>query len=113
MTTRKLAMAGALGLASLGLIGAGAGATFTDAVASTQQITAGRINVQASTDASGATTSGDGKSITFEAFGPTNSTFTNHAPKINVTNTGTVQADAIWLSATDVNGGDDASHALR
>ncbi|HET7658844.1 MAG TPA: hypothetical protein VFK66_00550 [Oryzihumus sp.] len=112
MTTRKLAMAGALGLASLGLIGAGAGATFTDAVASTQQITAGRINVQASTNAAGATTSSDGKAITFGAFGPTNSTFSNGAPKVSVTNTGTVQADAIWLRASDTRGADPASDAL-
>jgi len=112
MSARKLAMVGALGLASIGLIGAGAGATFTDAVNTTQKVTAGTINVQLSSNAQGVTVSQDGKTATFNDLGPTNSTFTNGAMPVNVSNTGTVQADAIWLSATDTRGNDAASDAL-
>src|SRR6476469_2077167 len=112
MTTRKLAMAGALGLASLGLIGAGAGATFTDAVNVQQKITAGTIDMQLTSPNSTVSFSSNGKTATFANLGPTNSTFTSGEVPTTITNHGTVTANAIQLSASDSRGTDPASNAL-
>ena len=45
MKRNKLAIAIVGGVASLSLLGLGAGASFTDAVAATQQVTAGTMNM--------------------------------------------------------------------
>jgi len=112
MTTRKLAMAGALGLASLGLIGAGAGATFTDAVNVQQKITAGTIDMQLTSPNSTVSFSSDGKTATFANLGPTASTFTSGAVATTITNHGNITANAIQLSASHVLGTDAHSAAL-
>jgi hypothetical protein len=112
MNARKIALIAGLGVAGLSLIGAGAGATFTDAVQTTQTITAGSIDVQlTSTDAS-VTVSSDGKTATFAPQGPTQSTFSGGAVPTVITNLGTATANAILLGASDVHGANAASQAL-
>ena len=92
--SRKFLTLGAVGLAAIALISAGASATFTDATQSNQSVQAGTINmVLSSTNATGNGT----KTITMPTVGPTNSTFKSNGDIITMTNQGTVQADAIWL----------------
>ncbi len=112
MNTRKLAVVAAVAAAGFGLIGAGAGATFTDAVTSTQKITAGSIDVRLTSTDESVTISGDGKTASFADLGPTQSTFSSGAVPTTITNHGTATANAIVLSAADVHGADDASTAL-
>src|SRR6476646_2321656 len=112
MTTRKLAMAGALGLASLGLIGAGAGATFTDAVNVQQKITAGTIDMQLTSPNSTVSFSSDGKTATFANLGPTASTFTSGAVATTITNPCPRAAHATQLSSSHVLGTDAHRAAL-
>ena len=98
--SRKFLTAGAVGVAALALIGAGASATFTDAVHATQSITAGTLNMTVTGPAGSST---NGKTVTLEAFGPTNSTFTTGAQKVITTNSGDIAASALRLSASDSN----------
>jgi predicted ribosomally synthesized peptide with SipW-like signal peptide len=114
MTSKnKFLAAGALGVAALGLVGVGTGASFTDAVHTTQKVTAGTLNMQLSTTASGASVSNDGKTVSFKDLGPTQSTFSSGAQPATITNAGNISANAIQLSASDVRGSDPASDALR
>jgi len=90
--SRKFFTAGAVGVAAIALIGAGASATFTAHTTSTQTVTAGRLAVSLSspdvpgcTDASNSCTS-----LTLPAFGPTASTFETANQTITMTNTGTI-----------------------
>jgi predicted ribosomally synthesized peptide with SipW-like signal peptide len=83
------------GVAGLALIGAGAGATFTDSVNAQQQITAGRLSMTvAGPDGS----STDGKTVTLAPVGPTQSTFSTGQQLITTTNSGDITASAIRLS---------------
>jgi predicted ribosomally synthesized peptide with SipW-like signal peptide len=99
---RKIAIAGTLGVAALGLVGVGTGATFTDAVNTTQQVTAGTINVQLSSTDSSVAISNDGKTATFADLGPTQSVFSSGNVPTVITNNGTASANAIQLSASSV-----------
>lgn len=83
------------GVAGLALIGAGAGATFTDSIHAQQQITAGTLSM---TVAGPEGSSTDGKTVTLAPVGPTQSTFTTGPQKITTTNSGNITASAITLS---------------
>ncbi|MGO4600311.1 hypothetical protein [Terrabacter sp. 2YAF2] len=112
MNTRKIAVVAAVAAAGFGLIGAGAGATFTDAVTTTQQVTAGSIDMQLTSDASGVTISTDKKTASFADLGPTQSTFSSGVVPTTITNHGNATANAIVLSAGDVHADNAASNAL-
>ena len=112
MSSRRIAFAAALGVAALGLVGAGAGAQFTDAVSVKQHITAGTIDVQLSSDAPGVTFSANRKTAQYADLGPTQSTFTSGPIATTITNHGTATASAIVLSAGDTHGASAASNAL-
>ena len=86
MKLRSVAMTGVMSLAGLGLVGAGAHAVFTQNTVSSQQITAGTMNVQLSTTAVGANLSANGQTLTFANFGPTGSTFTTGDLAVTITN---------------------------
>jgi predicted ribosomally synthesized peptide with SipW-like signal peptide len=100
MNRKKLAVGIAGGAAVLSLIGVGAGASFTDAVAATQSVQAGTLNM---TVAGPAGSSTDGKTVTLAATSPENSTFTTGPQLITTTNSGNITANSILLSASDVN----------
>ena len=112
MSSRRIVFAAALGVAAHGLVGAGAGAQFTDAVTVKQHITAGSIDVQLSSSNPGVTVSPNGKTAQFADLGPTQSTFTSGPVATTITNHGTATASAIVLSAADVHGSSAASNAL-
>lgn len=104
MSSRRIAFAAALAVAGLGLVGAGAGAQFTDAVTVQQHITAGTIDVQLTSSDQSVTFSHDGKTATFADLGPTQSTFSSGAIPTTITNHGTATASAITLTANDIAG---------
>jgi hypothetical protein len=106
---RKISIAAGLGVAALGLVGVGAGATFTDAVSTTQQVTAGSINVQLTSTDSSVHVSSDGKTATFDALGPTQSVFSSGNVPTVITNLGTASANAIQLGASSVYDHTDAA----
>jgi hypothetical protein len=96
--------------AAFGTIGAGAGATFTDAIHAQQKITAGTLSVSVSSHETASSVSG--KTVTFAPVGPTQSTFSTGPQNAVITNTGDVTASAITLSASD-DASDAASNYLR
>ncbi len=96
MWFRKLATMGGIGVAGLALIGAGATATFTQNTVSNQQVTAGTMNVQLSTEVAGADLSTDGHTLTLPAFGPTNSTFTTGDQLVTITNNSNITVQEIF-----------------
>ncbi len=110
--SRLTAAALGVGAVGLALVGVGAGATFTDATNSTQTIQAGTLNMTLSTNAPGATTSTDGKSVTLADASPVGSTFKTDAVTFEITNAGTLTANEIWLNGSDTNGGSAADQAL-
>jgi hypothetical protein len=112
MSSRRIAFAAALGVAALGLVGAGAGAQFTDAVTVKQHVTAGTINLKLTSDDIAVSVSPNGKTAQFADLGPTQSTFTSGAVATTITNHGTATASAIVLSAANVHGPSAASNAL-
>jgi predicted ribosomally synthesized peptide with SipW-like signal peptide len=109
---RKVAIVGALGAAALGLVGIGTQATFTDAVASSQQVTAGHMDVQLSSADAGATQSADKKSVSFANLGPVNSTFTSPTATAVITNKGNIAVNAWKLSIAHTTDGTSASTTL-
>jgi predicted ribosomally synthesized peptide with SipW-like signal peptide len=86
MKLKTMAMTGMMSLAGLGLVGAGAHAVFTQNTVSSQQITAGTMNVQLSTLVPGANLSANGQTLTFAPFGPTGSSFTTGDELVTITN---------------------------
>ncbi len=112
MASRRIALAAALGVAALGLVGAGAGAQFTDAVTVKQHITAGTLVMRLSSASPGVTVSGDGRNASFADLGPTQSSFSSGVKGLTITNAGTVAAQSVTFSATTAKGADTASDAL-
>lgn len=105
----KIAVAGALGVAALGLVGVGTGATFTDAVSTTQSVTAGTINVQLSSSDASVVFDGNKKVATFPAKLATQSIFSSGDVPTVITNNGTATASAIHLAASAVYDHTDAA----
>ena len=92
-------MAGALGVAGLGLIGLGAHATFTQTAYTQQQITAGTMNVELSS-AGGSWSS---PTLTMAPVGPpvVGSNFTTGDQKVTITNNGNITVTGMTLSFSD------------
>jgi predicted ribosomally synthesized peptide with SipW-like signal peptide len=111
MNIRTMAAMGGVGLAGLGLMGAGAHATFTDSVHSTQTIGAGTLDVQL--ESHDGVVDPTGKTVTYAYAGPVGSTFNSGEHGADIVNKGDIAASAIVLTAGDRNDGSPASLALR
>jgi predicted ribosomally synthesized peptide with SipW-like signal peptide len=112
----KIAVVGAFGAGALALVGVGTGATFTQDVSSSQQVTAGTMNMQLSAPSvPGATVGSGGLSVTLPATSPENSTFDTGAKQVIMTNKGNIPVDAFYLKVSDdVTGTSSAaSQALK
>lgn len=100
---------GVLGVATVGI---GAGASFTDAVHSTQTITAGTPNVTV-WGPSGTVRSADGKTITLPTPSPVGSTFETAPIILTVKNEGNITVHAVKISMGEShNTNSGASNAL-
>ena len=98
MAPHRLVAASALAIASLALIGAGAGARYTDSATSGQRITAGKLDLTLSSTAAGSSVASSGKGLTLGAWGPTNATFTTGTQPVRFTNTGTAAARRVVIT---------------
>lgn len=96
MNHKKLVVAIAGGASAFALIGVGAGASFTDAVAASQTITAGTMNV-------GIDQAYGAKSYALSATAPEASTFTTGAQPVTIRNNGNIAVNAFQVSATDLS----------
>jgi predicted ribosomally synthesized peptide with SipW-like signal peptide len=92
---RKIAITAGLGVAALSLVGVGTGATFTDSVSTQQQVSAGHMNVQVSTDGSNFSKSAD-----WSNFGPVGSTFDTTMHDAVIKNNGDIPVTA-WKVSLD------------
>jgi hypothetical protein len=103
MKLRTMAIIGALGVAAIALIGAGAAAQFATTTTSNQTINAGTLAVVVSSpDAPGCTSSEDNcTSLTLNPVGPFGSTFDSAASLITITNTGNIPATEISMAISD------------
>jgi hypothetical protein len=115
MKIRNMAIFGAIGVAALALIGAGAAATFNTTTTAQQQITAGNLSV--SVNATGASctgvdTSGNCNAIALPDYTATSSNFDSGPITVTETNQGTVTPYEISLGFGDTIGGAPASTAL-
>lgn len=108
--SRKFLTAGAIGVAAIALIGAGASATFTDSVDATRTITAGTMNVQI-TDGAGGTVYNNGKSVSMP-FGPVGSTFITPHKIITITNNGNITVKSFAFQMTESHVGTANNNAL-
>ncbi len=111
LSLKNLAMTGALSVAGLGLIGAGAHATFYQSVSSAQTVTAGQLHVIL--QAEGA--SGDGTTgnpLVLPAVGPTQSSFVASNP-ITVTNVGNINATEASIQIGATTDGSTASGVMQ
>lgn len=101
MKLRTIAILGALGVAAIALIGAGAAATFTSNTTSQQQITAGTMNVVLS--ATGAKAGNNTPNLTLADVGPVGSTFSTTPTLVTITNKGNIPVTEVTLKLTDTN----------
>jgi hypothetical protein len=116
MKIRNIAIFGAIGVAALALIGAGAAATFTQNTGSSQTVTAGTMAVVlTSPDAPGCTTVADAcQTLTLTAVSaPVSSTFDTTADIITVHNTGNIPVvySSVALSDNSPSVGPNATFA--
>jgi predicted ribosomally synthesized peptide with SipW-like signal peptide len=109
--SRKLLAVGAVGVAAIALIGAGASATFTDEVNATQEVTAGTMNLTI-TNGGGGTVSLDGKTVTLPAFGPNGSTFESTHRILTVKNTGNITVKSLAFQMSESHVGTANNNAL-
>lgn len=101
MKLRMIGTLGAIGIAAIALIGAGAHAVFTSQTASTQTITAGTMNVVLS---STCTQSGDGTAnLTLTSMTDVGSSFMTSPCLITIHNDGTVAVNEVAVQLTDSN----------
>ena len=107
MITRTLLVSSVIAVAGLGLIGVGSNAVFTQDTVSSQQITAGTMNVVIS--AAGH----EGSTVALPAVGPTNSSFATAVTKVTITNKGNIAVQEIFSTPGVEAGGDSASQALK
>ena len=99
MKLKTMAMTGVMSLAGLGLIGAGAHATFTTSTTSSQQVSAGTLSVVLSSPT--ATSGNNTTALTLPSVTNVGSSFISGAQLITITNNGTVTANEINLKVTD------------
>jgi hypothetical protein len=103
MKLKAVALTGVMSLAGLGLIGAGAHATFTTQTTSQQTINAGNLSVVLTAPGSNCPILSDNcVALTFPPLGPVASSFTTGDQEVTMTNVGTIPATEITfnLSAT-------------
>lgn len=115
MKLGHIAVGGAAGIMSLGLIGFGAHAAFTTTTTSAQKITSGYLSVKVSAPTTTCTATdrfGTCNAIDLKSFGPTGSTFNSGPVTVTVTNAGTVKPYEISLGFGDTVGGLPGSSAL-
>jgi len=115
MKLRTVAMTGVMSLAGLGLIGAGAHATFSATTTSSQAITGGTLGlVLQATNPDGSLVAGyNTNSITFAPQPPVASSFVTAPQQITILNNGNVTATEISMKLTDpYTVGNTASAAL-
>jgi len=93
-------MVGAMSVAGLGLIGVGAHAVFTQNTVSSQQVTAGTMNVVLSSTAPGVG-GNNTPTLTFENFGPTGSSFTTGDQLVTITNDSNISVNEIVSTPGD------------
>jgi predicted ribosomally synthesized peptide with SipW-like signal peptide len=113
--TKSIAVLGGLSVASIALIGAGASAIFTQNTVSSQQITAGTMNVQLSTTVSGAGLSANGQVLTFAALSGVGSSFTTGDQTVVITNYSTFPVSEITSTpgdSYDSSGGPGSANSL-
>ena len=106
LSKNRLIIGGSIAVAALGLVGAGAGATFTDSVFASQKVQVGTLGVRidpVGTDGYNL----DDKHVRLNDVGPTASSFHSEPMQVKITNTGNVVAHTYRLSLTQVN--DDAA----
>jgi predicted ribosomally synthesized peptide with SipW-like signal peptide len=96
---KNLAMTGALSVAGLGLIGVGAHAVFTQNTTSSQQITAGTMNVNLSTTEGGATGNGT-SALTLAPVGPVGSSFTTGDQTVTITNNSNIPVNITTVATS-------------
>ncbi len=113
LSLRRLAIAGALGISGLSLVGLGVGAVFTAQTTSTQQITAGSVSVAISSPSSATcpSASSDCASLALPTVGPVTSSFSTGDQTIIVTNTGTLGLSQLNLSFSLTNASSDLAAA--
>lgn len=113
--SRKFLTVGALSVAAIALIGAGAGATFNQSTASGQTITAGTIDVVlTSPDAPGCTdVSQHCTSLSFPEVAPVASTFETTSHRVTITNVGNIPVLETEMNLSDRNNGQPEDLALR
>ena len=107
---RRLAVAGALGVVGLSLVGIGTNEVFTAQTTSHQQITAGTLSVAISSPSGSpdCSSASDGcQSLTLPPVGPTTSSFTTGDQAIIVTNTGNIALNELGLSFAVTNSTSD------
>jgi len=92
MSLRKIAGLLVAGALSIGLIGAGAAATFTQTTVSAQDVQSGSMNVVLS--GAGVLSNSD-HTLTFALYGPTGSTFTTGDNLVTITNVGNISVQEI------------------
>ena len=85
ISRKKLAVVSLLGIGALGLVGVGAGASFTDSVSATQRINTGTLSMAISSDAGGTV---NGKSLTYKLENSGSKIDEKHT--VTVTNTGSL-----------------------
>ena len=109
LSLRRLAVAGALSIAGLSLIGVGTNAVFTVQTSSSQQITSGTVSVAIWSPSSTACNSAtaDCQSLTLPPVGPTISSFTTGDQVIAVTNDGNVPLNELDISFAVTNSTSD------
>ncbi len=101
MKLKAVALTGVLSLAGLGLIGAGAHATFTAQTTSQQTINAGNLSVVLTAPDSNCPSLSDNcTSLTFPALGPVGSSFATGDQEVTMTNVGTIPATEITFNLT-------------
>jgi hypothetical protein len=108
--SRKILLAGAVGVSALALIGTGAGATFTDSVDATQTITIGAMRLQVTSPTG--IVSADGRTVTMPAVGPVGSIFETKNSVITIKNVGDLPVKPMSFQMRETHAENDASRAL-
>lgn len=109
LSLRRLAIAGALGVGGLSLVGVGADAVFTAQSTTSQQITSGTVSVAISSPSSATcpTANSDCASLALPTVGPVTSSFTTDDETITVTDNGTLPLSELDLSFSLTNSASD------
>ncbi len=103
MKLRTIGLAGVMSVAGLGLIGAGAHASFTTQTTSKQTISTGKLSVVLSVTGDPAATGNGTPNLTLGPLVSAGSSFMTAPELITITNNGTVPATEVALQLSDTN----------